>query len=140
MQKISTSVTAATVKRTVQVMPRLIHHSSAQLINTGTMISSCKAPSLWRAQRDPPTPTLTLPPILMQVDDPSILTKPAPYSAHGFAAVFAGRSGIDGAGLSGLPPRACCAEADNIARTMTGKMVRIRQFYRGRRSVATARI
>ena len=32
-----------------------------------------------------------LPPILMQVDDPSILTKPEPYSAQGFAAAFAGR-------------------------------------------------
>ena len=78
-------------------------------------------PSPSFAQRDPPTPTPKLPPILMQVDDPSILTKPGPYSAHGFAAGFAVRSGTDG--LSGLRSRNCCADAtdtDNTARQMTG--------------------
>ena len=140
---ISSSVSAATLKRVVQVIPRLIHHSSAQLINTGTMISSCKRPSLWLAQRDRPTPMLTLPPILTQVDDPSIRTKPAPYSAHGFAAAFAGRSGTDVAALSGLPAGDCCAEAagaHNMARTMTGKSVRIDGSYRGRRALASGRI
>jgi hypothetical protein len=70
-----------------------------------------------------------LPPILMQVDDPSILTKPRPYSAQGFAAALVGRSGTDG--LSGLRSRDCCADAadaDNIARMMTGKIVRIRRY------------
>src|SRR4051812_17541597 len=43
MQKISSSVTAATVKRVVQLMPRLTHHNSAQLIRTGTTSSSCKS-------------------------------------------------------------------------------------------------
>src|ERR1017187_7377041 len=42
MQRITTSVTAATIRRVVQSMPRLTHHNSAQLITTGTMISSCK--------------------------------------------------------------------------------------------------
>src|SRR3954469_14700708 len=111
-------------------MPRLTHHSSAQLIKTGTMMSSCNGP---RFQRDTPAPTPTpiLPPILMQVDDPSILKKPAPYSAQGFAAAFAGRSGSDLVGFSGLPPRNCCAGAadtDNTARTITGKTVRIRRI------------
>ena len=136
-------MTAATVNRAVQVMPRLTHHSSAQLIRTGTTISSCNRPSLWFAQRDPPTPTLRLPPILMQVDDPSILTKPGPYSAQEFAAAFAGRSGSVLVGLSGLPSRNCCADADgaaNSAKTMTGKIGRIRRFYRGRRGFATGRI
>jgi hypothetical protein len=79
----------------------------------------------------------------MQVDDPSILTKPEPYSAQGFAAAFAGRSGTDAAGLSGLRSRDCCADAadtDKTARKMTGKIVRIRRFYRGRRALATGRI
>jgi hypothetical protein len=136
-------VTAATVKRAVQVMPRLIHHSSAQLINTGTTISSCNRPSLWFVQRDPPIPTPELPPIFTQADDPSILTKPAPYSAQGFAAAFTGRGGTDGAGLAGFRPEDCCAgaaDADSSARTMTGKIVRIRRFYRGQRGLATGRI
>jgi hypothetical protein len=100
-------------------------------------------PSLSFAQRDPPTPTPKLPPIFMQVDDPSILTKPAPYSAQGFAATFAGRGGADVAGLSGLRSRNGCADADdtdNTARKMTGKIVRIRRFYRERRALATGRI
>ena len=136
-------MTTATVKRVVQVMPRLTHHSSAQLITTGTMISSCNRPSLWFAQRDPPTPTLMLPPILMQVDDPSILTKPGPYSAQGFAAAFAGRSGNVTGGLLGFGSRDCCADAtgaNNTVRTMTETIVRIRWFYRGRRAFATGRI
>ncbi len=39
-------VTTATTRRVVQLMPRLTHHSSAQLITTGTMISSCNSPRL----------------------------------------------------------------------------------------------
>jgi hypothetical protein len=72
-----------------------------------------------------------LPPILMQVDDPSILTKPAPYSAQGFAAALAGRSGSDLAGLLGLLSRDCCADAadaDNTATMMTETIVRIRRI------------
>ena len=69
-----------------------------------------------------------LPPILMQVDDPSTLTKPGPYSAQGFAAAFADRSGSV---LAGLPSRDCCADAvgaDNTATMTTGTIVRIRRI------------
>jgi hypothetical protein len=41
----TTSVIAATVRRRVQLMPRLTHHSNAQLITTGTMVSSCNLAS-----------------------------------------------------------------------------------------------
>jgi hypothetical protein len=64
----------------------------------------------------------------MQVEDPSILTKPGPYSAQGFAAVFAGRCGTDVAGLSGLRSRDCCADtddADNTASPMARTLFRI---------------
>ena len=44
-QIINTNVTAATTRRVVQLMPRLTHHNSAQLMKTGTMISSCKGSS-----------------------------------------------------------------------------------------------
>jgi hypothetical protein len=85
-----------------------------------------------------------LPPIFTQVDDPSTLTKPGPYSAHELTAAFGARNGIDAAaGLSGLWSRNCCADtddADNTASTMTGKNFRIRRFYRGRRAFATGRI
>src|ERR671912_53419 len=40
MQTMMTSVTAATTRRVFQVMPRLTHHNSAQLMTIGTMISS----------------------------------------------------------------------------------------------------
>src|SRR3979411_1321540 len=40
---ITASVIAVTARRAVQLMPRPTHHSSAQLITTGTMISSCNA-------------------------------------------------------------------------------------------------
>src|SRR5260370_16065048 len=43
---ITTSVMTVTTRRKLQLMPRLTHHSSAQLITTGTMISSCNAPRL----------------------------------------------------------------------------------------------
>lgn len=39
MPVITTSVIAATITRVVQFMPRPIHHSSAQPINTGMTIS-----------------------------------------------------------------------------------------------------
>ena len=39
-QMITTSVTAAATSRLVQLMPRLTHHSNAQLMITGTMISN----------------------------------------------------------------------------------------------------
>ena len=38
-QMITTSVTAAATSRLVQLMPRLTHQSSAQLMIKGTMIS-----------------------------------------------------------------------------------------------------
>ncbi len=80
-QKINTRVTTATTRRVVQFMPRLTHQSSAQPMKTGTMISSCNGPALVAAQRpplEPPTPTLTAPPIFTQVSVPSTLTKPGP--------------------------------------------------------------
>src|SRR5439155_9461153 len=43
---ITASVMTATTRRVVQLMPRLTHPSSAQLMTTGTMISSCNAPRL----------------------------------------------------------------------------------------------
>ena len=46
-----TSVIAVTTRRVVQFMPRLTHHSSAQLIMTGTMISSCKGLPSCRSAR-----------------------------------------------------------------------------------------
>jgi hypothetical protein len=49
MHMITASVTTVTTKRVVQLMPRLTHHSSAQLMTTGTMISSGKAPTLLRS-------------------------------------------------------------------------------------------
>jgi hypothetical protein len=45
-QKINTRVTTATTRRVVQFMPRLTHQSSAQLMKTGTMISSCNSQPL----------------------------------------------------------------------------------------------
>ncbi len=41
IHKIKTRVTTVTTRRVVQLMPRLTHQSSAQLMITGTMISSC---------------------------------------------------------------------------------------------------
>jgi hypothetical protein len=78
---INIRVTTATTRRAVQLMPRLTHHSSAQLITTGTMISSCNDLAPVAAQRLPlelPTPILTAPPIFTQVVVPSTLTKPGP--------------------------------------------------------------
>src|SRR6266849_1957816 len=43
---ITASVMTVTTRRVVELMPRLTHHSSAQLITTGTMISSCNTPRL----------------------------------------------------------------------------------------------
>src|SRR6266849_3213265 len=43
---ITASVMTVTTRRVVELMPRLTHHSSAQLITTGTMISSCNAPRI----------------------------------------------------------------------------------------------
>ena len=42
---ITASVIAVTTRRVVQLMPRPIHHNSAQLMTMGTMILSCKAAS-----------------------------------------------------------------------------------------------
>jgi hypothetical protein len=49
MQRIKSSVITATVRRAVQLMPRLTHHSSAQLIMTGTTISSCNGSPCYRS-------------------------------------------------------------------------------------------
>jgi hypothetical protein len=84
-QMITTSVTAAATSRLVQLMPRLTHQSSAQLMITGTMISSRNGLSSFPSQRPPlevPTLMPMAPPIFMQVSVPSILTKPAPYVAQ----------------------------------------------------------
>jgi hypothetical protein len=48
-QIITTSVIAVTARRVVQLMPRLTHQSSAQLMMTGTMISSCNPASAFTA-------------------------------------------------------------------------------------------
>lgn len=49
---IRTSVIDTTIRRVVQPMLRPIHHSSAQLINTGTMISGLmKLPDEANAER-----------------------------------------------------------------------------------------
>jgi hypothetical protein len=40
---ITASVSAVTVRRATQLMPRLTHHNSAQLMMTGTTISRCNA-------------------------------------------------------------------------------------------------
>jgi hypothetical protein len=55
-----------------------------------------------REPLDTPAPTLTAPPIFMQVLVPSILTKPAPYSAQALAEFerFSGSSLFDVAALS----------------------------------------
>ncbi|MCX7319380.1 MAG: hypothetical protein NT113_07750, partial [Hyphomicrobiales bacterium] len=42
-----TSVIAATIRRVDQPMPRPIHHSNAQLIRMGTMISSAIDSAEW---------------------------------------------------------------------------------------------
>jgi hypothetical protein len=42
MTQIRASVTAATTRRVVQLMPRPTHHNSAHPNTTGMMISSCK--------------------------------------------------------------------------------------------------
>jgi hypothetical protein len=50
MQMMAARVIAATVNRLLQLMPRLTHHSSAQPMMTGAMISSCKEQPflMWR--------------------------------------------------------------------------------------------
>ena len=65
-QMITTSVTAAATSRLVQLMPRLTHQSSAQLMITGTMISNRNGLSVIPSQRPPlevPAPMPTAPPI-----------------------------------------------------------------------------
>ena len=51
--KINTRVTTVTARRVVQLMPRLTHQSSAQLMITGTMISSCNELALLPLEHDP---------------------------------------------------------------------------------------
>ena len=106
-QMITASVTAAATSRLVQLMPRLTHQSSAQLMITGTMISSCNGLSVIPSQRPPlevPAPMPTAPPIFMQVSVPSTLTKPGPYAAQVLLAPapFNGSCLAEAAGLSGF--------------------------------------
>ncbi len=72
------SVTAATPRRRVQLMPRPIHHNNAHPIRTGMMISSCIVPTHRGIVMPLLPPTLTPPPILMQVSEPSTRAKPGP--------------------------------------------------------------
>ena len=82
----------------------------------------------------------TLPPILMQVEDPSILTKPGPYSAQGLTAF--GRSGSE-AGLPCFGSRTCCADPDDAESSASAVSARrkrflISPFYRCAGAFATA--
>ena len=62
MHKINTRVTTVTARRVVQLMPRLTHQSSAQLMITGTMISSCNELALLPLEHDPEKHALGLDP------------------------------------------------------------------------------
>ena len=62
MHKIKTRVTTVTTSRVVQLMPRLTHQSSAQLMITGTMISSCNEFALLPLEHDPEKHALGLDP------------------------------------------------------------------------------
>jgi hypothetical protein len=77
IQAISASVTAATTRRVVQVMPRLTHQSIAQPITTGMRISGRNGlppVAAQRARMELPTPTLTEPEICTHIPVPSTLT------------------------------------------------------------------
>ena len=127
IHKINTRVTTVTARRVVQLMPRLTHQSSAQLMITGTMISSCNELALlplYRTPLEPPTPMLTAPPIFTQVSVPSTLTNPGPNAAHELpaAAPFSGSSLPVPVGLSGFRWLDCSAnasEAGSSAATAT---------------------
>ena len=67
-------------------------------------------PSLSASRWTTPAPMLTAPPIFMQVLVPSILTKPAPYSAHELADVRALQRKLL-AGSRGFDPTCECAAA-----------------------------
>ncbi len=91
-------MTAATASSLVQLMPRLTHHSIAQPMITGTMISSCNGSLLLPlSATEPPIPMPMPPPIFTQVSVPSTLTKPAPYAAQELPA----RAPLVGSSLSG---------------------------------------
>ena len=79
--------------------PRLrpVHSTADDLI-------AFRAKKLQREPPETPAPMLIAPPIFMQVLVPSILTKPAPYSAHELAdlAPFSGSTLPEGAALSGF--------------------------------------
>jgi hypothetical protein len=77
MQTITIRVTTATIRRVVQLMPRLTHQSIAQPIMTGTRISNRNGPAPAAAQRapmEPRTPTLTEPLTCTHISVPSTLT------------------------------------------------------------------
>ena len=80
MQMMTTSVIAVTTRRVVQLMPRLTHHNSAQLMKTGAMRSIFNLPRDGSIYREPetPAPMPIPPPIFIQVSVPSTLTKPGP--------------------------------------------------------------
>ena len=132
-------MTAATANSLVQLMPRLTHQSSAQLMITGTMISSRNGLSSFPSQRPPlevPTPMPTAPPIFMQVSVPSILKKPGPYVAQALPAPFNGTCRPEAGGLSGFLPRvgsAAAIVAGSITTEIASRMFRIRSFYCVRR-------
>jgi hypothetical protein len=136
MQIIKASVMAVTARRAVQLIPRLTHHSSAQLITTGTMISSCNAPRSVAVQRvplEPPAPMPTAPPIFTQVSVPSTLANPGPEAAHALPEPvrFTGTSLPDIAGLSGLRAAdgsATTCEPGTAAIMIAKRMFRIPPF------------
>src|SRR5207245_900854 len=93
-----------------------------------------------REPLDTPAPTLTAPPIFTQVLVPSILTKPAPYSAQALAEFerFSGSSLPDVAALPGFWERGCSAAAATEESTtviITRRDFRIPPFIAARRSV-----
>lgn len=96
----TTSVTAVTANRVVQLILRPIHHSIAQHIRTGTMISGrnrIRFPAGQRDPTEPPTPMLTAPPTFTQVSVPSTFINPAPNAAQELAVPAA----FTGSNLSG---------------------------------------
>jgi hypothetical protein len=143
----TTSVTAVTTSRAVQLILRPIHHSIAQHITTGTMISGRNRTRFPASQRDPmepPTPMLTAPPILTQVSVPSTFTNPAPNAAQELAvpAPFTGSCLPRGAALSGFRcagGSAAAIEADKVEISATMKIIRITPVYRVRLDFATGR-
>ena len=72
------SVTAVAANRLVKLSLRPIHHSIAQHITTGTMISGCMGLQIRQRVAPLPTSTWTAPPTFTQVLEPSTFMKPGP--------------------------------------------------------------